>query len=76
MGSTLGVKSDLILALRSQIFEYLRESVHRDALEYLQLAGSEKMQKKELFLRKRLSIIELFEELRSVGTRVRHQRQS
>ena len=49
MGSTLGVKSDLILALRSQIFEYLRERVHRDALEYLQLAGSEKMQKKRAF---------------------------
>ena len=35
MGSTLGAKYDLILALRSQIFEYSRDLFYRYALEYL-----------------------------------------
>ena len=42
MESTLGVKYDLILALRSQIFESLRATFYRNALEYLQSARSEK----------------------------------
>ena len=42
IGSTLGVKYDLILALRSQIFEYLRETFFRQALVYLQSARSDK----------------------------------
>ena len=36
MGSTLGVKYDLILALRRQAFQYLRETFYRHAFEYLQ----------------------------------------
>ena len=36
MGATLGVKYDVILVLRSQIFEYLRETFYRHAVEYLQ----------------------------------------
>ena len=41
-----GVKCDLILALLGQIFEYLRETLYRHALEYLQSACSEKKWKK------------------------------
>ena len=47
IGSTLGVKYDLILALRSQIFEYLRETFYGHALEYLQSACSEKKKGKK-----------------------------
>ena len=71
LGSTLGVKHDLILSLRSQIFERLRETF-RHALEYLQLARSEKNEKNARFLQKHLIIIDLFEGLWSVGTRFRH----
>ena len=46
MESTLGVKYDLILALRSQIFESLGETFRRYALEYLQPARSENKGKK------------------------------
>ena len=42
MYSILGVKSDLILVLRSQFFEFLREPLHKHALEHLEAAGSEK----------------------------------
>ena len=62
MGSTVGVKDDLILALRSQIFEYLRETFHRHDLEsYLEPARSERKMggKKGLFLRKHLAVIDL-----------------
>ena len=45
MESTLGVKYDVALALRSQIYEYLRETFCRHALEYLQSARSEKKEK-------------------------------
>ena len=38
MESTFGVNYDLVLALRSQIFEYWRETFYRHALEYLQSA--------------------------------------
>ena len=37
-----GVKFDLILVLRSQFFEFLRETVHKYALEHLEAAGPEK----------------------------------
>ena len=47
MISTLGVKYDLIFALRSQIVDYLRETFYRFALEYLQSARSEKSEKKK-----------------------------
>ena len=61
-----------ILALCSQIFEYLRETFYRHALEYLQSAPSDQKQcKKNVFLRKRLTIIDLFEGLWSVATRFR-----
>ena len=42
MESSLGVKYNLILALRSQIFECCREAFYRHALECLQSASSEK----------------------------------
>ena len=38
----MGDEYDLILALISQIFEYLRETFCRRALEYLQSARSKK----------------------------------
>ena len=38
----INFKYDLILALRSQIFEYLREPLHRHALEAWTPARSEK----------------------------------
>ena len=64
MESTLGVKYDLILALRIHIFENLLETFYRHVLEYLQSARSEKKWEKNVFfLRKRLvlAIIDLFE---------------
>ena len=80
MGSTLGVKYDLILALRGQIFECLLETFYRYALEYLQSARSGKKRKADFFfffcLLKILAITHLFERLWSVGTRFRHRRQS
>ena len=42
MESTLSVKDDLILALRSHIFEYLRETLYKRALEHLEAARPEK----------------------------------
>ena len=42
MGSTLGVRNDLILDLCSHIFEYQLELVNRHVLECLQSARSEK----------------------------------
>ena len=48
MELNLGVKNDLILALRSQIFESLRETFCRHALEYLQSARLEKNMQKML----------------------------
>ena len=68
----MGDKYDLTLALPSQIFEYLRESFCKRALEYLQSARSEKNEKNYIFVRKRLTIIDLFEGLWSVWTRLRH----
>ena len=50
---------DLILDLSSQILEHLREIVCRRALEYRQSARLEKKKKNALFLRKRLTIIDL-----------------
>ena len=40
--SILGVKFDLILILRSQFFEYLRETLYKHALEHLEATGPEK----------------------------------
>ena len=45
MRSTLIVKYDFILALRSQIFEYLGETYYRHALESVEPARSEKKRK-------------------------------
>ena len=39
---TLGVQIDLILVLRSQFFEYLREPLYQQALEHLEAARPEK----------------------------------
>ena len=38
----MGVKFDLILVLRSQFFEVLRETLHKHALEHLEAADPEK----------------------------------
>ena len=38
----LGVKFDLILILCSQFFEFLRETLYKDALKHLEAAGPEK----------------------------------
>ena len=80
MGSTLGVKCDLILTLRSQIFGYLRDfflqtclGVPAIGLFRQKIRGKKKI---VFFLRKRLSIIEPFEGRWSVGTRFRRWRQS
>ena len=62
MESALGLKYDLILVLRSQIFESLRETFYRHALEFLQRARSDS------YGILRLAIIDLFEGLWSVGT--------
>ena len=62
MGSTLGDKYDLILALRSQIFEYLHECFYRHALRVPAIGlfrKKKKRKKKTVFLRKRLTIIDL-----------------
>ena len=45
MEKKLGDKYDLKLALRNQIFEYLRETFFRRALGYLELAASKKKKK-------------------------------
>ena len=39
MHSILGVKFDFILVLRSQFFEFLRETLYKHALEHLEAAG-------------------------------------
>ena len=49
MGPTLGVNYDVILALRSQIFERLREKFDGDAVGYLQSARSGKKDNKVFF---------------------------
>ena len=65
----LGVRYELILALRSQIFEYLRETFYRST-------RNRPVQKKEVFffLLKRLTIIDLVEGLWPVGTLFQHWR--
>ena len=40
--SISGVQFDLILVLRSQFFEYLRETLYKHALEHLEAARPEK----------------------------------
>ena len=37
----MGVKYNLVLVLRSQFFEYLRETLYKHALEHLEAARSE-----------------------------------
>ena len=61
--SIWGVKFDLILILRSQFFEFLRETLCKHGLEHLKAAGPEK---KRFFFpsySKCLSIFDLFEGL-------------
>ena len=68
----MGDDYDLMVALSCQIFEYLRETFCRRALENLQSARSEeKKREKKVFQRKRLAIVDLFEGLWSVGARFR-----
>ena len=38
----MSIEFDLILVLRSQFFDFLRETLYKDALEYLEAAGPEK----------------------------------
>ena len=75
MGSTVGVNYDLVLALlmalRGQIFECLRGTLYRHALEYLQSARSEKKEEEKILL-KRLTIIDPFGGLWLMGKRFRH----
>ena len=70
-----GVKCGLLLVLRSQFFEYLRETGYKHALEHLEAARSQKkMGGKNAFLRRkrlRVTIIDLFEGLWLVGTHFR-----
>ena len=40
--SILGVKIDVMLVLRSQFFEFLRETLYKHALGHLEAAGPEK----------------------------------
>ena len=40
--SILGVKFDLIMVIRSQFFEFLRETLYKHNLEHLGAAGPEK----------------------------------
>ena len=61
-----------MLALRSQIFEYLSDLFYRHALGYLEPARSDKNGKIKLFFpRKRLTVVDRFEGLWSVGARFR-----
>ena len=79
MYSISGAKIGLKLALRSQFFDFLRETLYKYALEHLEAAGPEK---NVFFLNvffsssysKRLSIFDLCEGL--IGTHFRHERQS
>ena len=58
----------MILAPRSRVLEWLRERFCRRAVGYLEPARSEKTL---LYLRKRLTIVDRFEGLWSVGARFR-----
>ena len=62
MASILGFKKDLLLVLRSQFFEHLPLNLYKHALECGEAARSEKkMGEKVKFLRKRRTVIDLFE---------------
>ena len=62
-----------MLALRSQIFEYLRETFSQTCLGVAAIGSFRKNVKKTaVFLRKRLTIVERFEGLWSVGTCFRY----
>ena len=73
----MGVMLYLILTLRSQFFEDLRD-FFVGVLWGIPGIGSlkKKGEKRCLLLRKRLTIVDLFEGLWSVGTRFRRYRQS
>ena len=62
---------DLILTRRSQIFDYLRKTFCRRAVPAIGSFRKKDGGKKVVFLRKRLTIIDLFERLWSVGARFR-----
>ena len=48
--SILGVKIDVMLVLRSQFFEFLRETLYKHALGHLEAAGPEKERSHFFFL--------------------------
>ena len=56
--SISGLKCYLMLVLRSQFVEYLRETLYNHALEHLEAAHPENKMEKNVFLRKRLTIID------------------
>ena len=68
-GSTFCVEHGLMLALRSQILEYLREAFYRHALEYSTCNRfvQKKRGKETFFLRKRPTITDRFEGLTDYG---------
>ena len=59
------------MTLRSQIFEYLREKKLKACLRVPERLVQKKNEKNIVFLRKRLTIVDRFEGLWSVGTRFR-----
>ena len=62
----------VVLVLRSQLFEYLRETLYKHTLEHLEAARPEKKGVKFLpMVSKSLTTIDLFEDLRLVGTHFR-----
>ena len=75
MGPTLGVKYDLILALRSQIFEYFGRNVLQTCLGVPRTGSFRKKKVSNLFsLRKRLTVNDLFEGTCLIGTHFRRWR--
>ena len=59
----MGVKFDLILAVRSQFFKFMRETLYIHALKHLEAAGPGKKSHFFSSYSKRLSIFDLFEGL-------------
>ena len=67
----LNVKYEFIRILRSQFFEYLRETLYKHALEHLEAARLEKWGRGGSSYGKRVTIIDLFEGLWLIGTHFR-----
>ena len=61
--SVLGIKVDLILVLRGQFFEYLRETLYKHVLGHLEVARPEEKGRFFSSYGKCLTIIDLFQGL-------------